>query len=32
MVANYEIGILLEGDLAWKLAELIDMFSDVVKT
>lgn len=32
MVANYEIGILFEGDLAWKLAELIDMFiSGIVK-
>jgi len=26
MVANYEIGVLLEGDLAWKMAELIDNF------
>lgn len=30
MVTNYEIGVLLEGEPAWKLAELVDLF--VAKT
>jgi hypothetical protein len=24
MVANYEIGVLVEGEMAWKLANIID--------
>lgn len=30
MIANYEIGIMLEGDAAWKMAEIIDKFALIV--
>jgi len=31
MYANYEVGLLVEGEIAWKLADIVDSLSQVSK-
>jgi phosphatidylserine/phosphatidylglycerophosphate/cardiolipin synthase-like enzyme len=29
LYANYEVGLLVEGDIAWKLAEIVDSLANL---